>query len=221
MLIVFWRALKFMWEELFLMSLAGITWMLLGLGGIILTPFTLGLSLLPLVPLTAGLFFLTNQIAHGNAINFQMLFVGAWKYISRSFLWGTVNWLIILIVWVDLSYYGQFSSNMGTAAVTLAALLALSWMIWQILTLACLIEGGPFTLRAAYRKAWLLMISQPVFVLALIVISGLLTIICAYAPVVTGYAVGYIALAANVLILSIGKNRSGQQKRSEQRDPRM
>lgn len=218
---VFWRALKYLWDELFLLSLAGVSWMVLGLGGVVLVPFTFGLSLLPLVPLTAGLFFLTNQVAHGNAIKIQMLFSGAWKFMSRSLMWGALNWLAGLLVWVDVSYYGQIGGDLGTALVTLSTLLALAWIIWQFLTLACLIEGGPFSLRAAYRRAWLLLLSQPVFVAAQIVISGMLVIICAYLPVLTGYAFSYIALVANAMMLAAAQGRSDAKKPSAKRDPRL
>lgn len=218
---VFWRALKYLWDELFLLSLASIIWMILGLGCILLVPLTFGLSLMPMVPLTAGLFFLTNQVAHGNAIKLQWLFVGAWKFMSRSLLWGAVNWLAGLLVWADVGYYGQLSGDVGAALVTLSTLLALAWIIWQILTLACLIEGGPLSLRAAYRRAWLLMLSQPLFVAAQIVISGMLVIICAYLPILTGHAFSYIALVANVMVLAATDKRSGVKKQSTRNDPRL
>ena len=218
---VFWRALKLLWDELFLLSVIGLLWMVLGLGCIVLVPLTLGLSLMPLVPLTAGLFFVANQVAHGNAISLPMWFSGAWHFMSRGLLWGALNWLIGLIVWADLGYYGQLNGGVGAALVTLAGLLALAWIVWQILTLACLIEAGPLMLKAAYRRAWLLMISQPLFAAALIVISGLLVIICAYLPVLTGHVFSYIALVANVMILAAAHSRSGEKKQSGQRDPRL
>lgn len=217
---VFWRALKYLWDELFLLSVIGLMWMLLGLACIITVPLTLGLSLMPLVPLTVGLFYVTNQVVRGNAITFQMWFVGAWKFLSRSLFWGAVNWLVGLIVWADLGYYGQLSGDLGVAFVTLAVLLALAWIVWQILTLACLIEAGPLGLRAAYRKAGLLMLSQPLFVIALIVISGILVIICSYLPVLTGHAFGYVALTANAAVLWAAKKRSGPANRSREDDPR-
>lgn len=218
---VFWRALKLLWDELFLLSVIGLMWMVLGLGCVILAPLTMGLSLMPLVPLTAGLFFVTNQVAHGNAIKLPMLFSGAWKFMSRSLLWGAVNWLAGLLVWVDLGYYGQLSGDVGVALVTLATLLALAWLIWQILTLACLIEAGPLMLKAAYRQAWLLMLSQPLFVAALIVISGLLVIICAYLPVLTGHAFAYIALVANAASLAAAAKLAGMKKQAGSRDQRL
>ncbi|HZY44554.1 MAG TPA: hypothetical protein VFF70_07380 [Anaerolineae bacterium] len=217
---VFWRALKYLWDELFLLSVIGIMWMLFGLACIVMVPLTLGLSLLPLVPLTVGLFYVTNQVVRGNAIHFQMWFVGARKFLSRSLFWGAVAWSMSLLVWADLGYYGQISGDIGVAFVTLAVLLALTWIVWQILTLACLIEAGPLSLRAAYRTAWLLMLSQPLFVIALIVISGILVIICLYLPVLTGHAFGYVALTANAAVLWAAQKRSGTANRSREDDPR-
>lgn len=218
---VFWRALKFLWDELFLLSIVGLVWMMLGLACIILVPLTLGLSLMPLVPLTVGLFYVTNQVARGNAINIQTLFVGAWQFMSRGLLWGALNWIVGLLVWADFGYYEQLNGDVGVALVTLAMLLALAWIVWQILTLACLMEAGALKLKAAYRRAWLLMISQPLFVIALIVFSGILTIICSYLPVLTGHAFVGLALVTNAAVLSTTEKRSGVNKRSREDDPRL
>src|SRR5512135_965891 len=83
---VFKRGLRLLWEELFLLGLAGYIWL------------ALGILILPLAPFTVGLFYVTNQVARGNAISFTSLFTGAWRFLSRSLIWGAINAFVGLLI---------------------------------------------------------------------------------------------------------------------------
>ena len=136
---IFRRASRLLWEELFLLGVASYLWMLL----------SVFIVLLP--PLTVGLMYMANQVARGNAISLTMLFSGARRFLSRSYIWGVINAFAIAFVLADLTYYQRIQGDAGIAAVTLAILLALAWSVVQLLTLPLLIELGPKSLRAAFR----------------------------------------------------------------------
>jgi uncharacterized membrane protein YesL len=187
---IFKRALRLLWDELFLLGLAGYCWMLLSI------------LILPLVPITAGLFYVTNQVAHGNAIKFGTQFTGARLFFGRSLIWGAINVVAGLLIWADLQYYQQLSGDLGTASLTLALLLALAWGILQIFTLPCLIENGPQQLKAAFRQAFVLVISQPLFIVTLLIVLALLALLCWYLPIMLGYAMVLLALIANVAVIA-------------------
>ena len=201
---VFRRALRLLWEELFLLFVMGYTWMLLGIF-IVLLP-----------PLTVGLVYVTNQVARGNAISFTMLFSGARRFLGRSYIWGAINAFAIMLVLADLSYYQQVQGDLGTAAVTLAILLALAWSVVQLLTLPLLVELGPKSLKAAFRQALVLTISQPAFVIGLVIAIGLLALLCWFFPIMIGFAFAYLALAVNIAIVKLREpelDRQMSQKR--------
>ncbi len=188
---VFGRASRLLWEEMFLLGVASSIWMLLGIF----------LVLLP--PLTVGLMYMANQIARGNAISLTMLFSGARRFLSRSYLWGAVNALAIFLVLADLTYYQQVQGDLGIAAVTLAILLALAWGVIQLLLLPLLIELGPKSLRAAFRQALMLAISQPAFVIGLVIATALLALLCWFFWIMIGFAFAYLALVVNIAIVRL------------------
>ena len=188
---VFGRASRLLWEELFLLGVASYIWMMLGLT-IVLLP-----------PLTVGLIYMANQIARGNAISFSMLFSGGRRYLSRSYIWGAINALAIVLLLADLSYYQQLEGDLGIMAVTLAILLALAWGIVQLLTLPLLIELGPKSLKAAFRQALVLTISQPGFVVGLVIATALLALLCWFFPIMIGFAFAYLALVVNIAIVKL------------------
>jgi len=204
---VFRRASRLLWEDLFLLGVASYIWMLLGFF----------LVLLP--PLTVGLIYMANQAARGNAIGFAMLFSGARRFLSRSYIWGAINALAIILVLADLSYYQQIRSDLGIAAVTLAILLALAWSVVQLLTLPLLIELGPQSLKAAFRQALVLTISQPAFVFGLVIATALLALLCWFFPIMIGLAFAYLALVVNIAIVKLRDpelDRQMSQKRSRE-----
>jgi uncharacterized membrane protein YesL len=196
---VFGRASRLLWEELFLLLVMGYTWMLLG-ASVVLLP-----------PLTVGLVYVTNQVARGNAISYTMLFSGARRFLSRSYIWGVINAFAIAFVLADLTYYQQIQGDIGIAAVTLAILLALAWSVVQLLTLPLLIELGPKSLRAAFRQALVLAISQPAFVVGLVIATALLALLCWFFWIMIGFAFAYLALVVNIALVRLREPELDQQ----------
>ena len=203
---VFRRASRLLWEELFLLGVASYILMLLGVT-IVLLP-----------PLTVGLMYMANQVARGNAIGFAMLFSGGRRFLSRSYIWGAINACAIVLLLADLTYYQQLQGDLGIAAVTLALLLALAWGIVQLLTLPLLIELGPRSLKTAFRQALLLTISQPAFVIGLVIASALLALLCWFFPILIGFAFAYLALVVNIAIVRLRDPEIDRQM--AQRQPR-
>lgn len=198
------RTLRLFWDELFLLGLAGYLWMLLGI------------FILPIAPLTAGLFYVTNQVAQGNVISFKLQFQAARRFLSRSLIWGAINALAGVLVWADLSYYQQLNGQLGTALLTLLLLLVLAWSVIQVFVLGWLVELGPRRLRAAFRQAFVIVVTQPLFVIVLLIVLALLAVICWYLPIVLGYAIAFLALIVNVAIVQWQTLDRAQQAADQQ-----
>lgn len=198
------RALRLFWDELFLLGLIGACWMFFGL------------FVLPFAPLTVGLFYVTNQVAHGNAISFKLAFEAAWRFVSRSLIWGVINAAIGLLVWTDLNYYQQLNGDLGIASLTLLVLLVLAWSVVQVFVLGWLVDLGARRLRAAFRQAFVVVVTQPLFVIVLLIVVALLALICWYVPIVLGYAMALLALIVNVAILRWQEIDRGKQTVDQQ-----
>jgi uncharacterized membrane protein YesL len=188
---VFGRASRLLWEELFMLFIISGTWLLF-------LP-----SLLALPPLTVGLIYVTNQVARGNTIHYTMLFTGAWRFLSRSYIWGAINAIVVVLLVADLLYYQQIPGEIATMAVTLSVLLMLAWGVMQFLTLPLLIELGPKSLKAAFRQALLLTLSQPRFVITLVIVVALLALFVWFVPILIGLVFSYLALVVNVAIVKL------------------
>ncbi|NTU64489.1 MAG: hypothetical protein HGB05_14095, partial [Chloroflexi bacterium] len=78
-----------------------------------------------------------------------------------------------------------------------------TWGMVQLLTLPLLIELGPKSLKAAFRQALLLTISQPGFVVALVIATALLALLCWFFPIMIGFAFAYLALVVNIAIVKL------------------
>jgi uncharacterized membrane protein YesL len=98
-------------------------------------------------------------------------------------------------------------------------LLALAWGVIQLLMLPLLIELGPKSLKAAFRQALVLTISQPAFVIGLVVATALLALLCWFFPIMIGFAFAYLALAVNIAIVKLRDpelDRQMSQKRPQE-----
>ncbi len=71
------------------------------------------------------------------------------------------------------------------------------------MTLPLLIEVGPKSLRAAFRQALVLVISQPAFVIGLVIATALLALLCWFFWIMIGFAFAYLALVVNIAIVRL------------------
>jgi uncharacterized membrane protein YesL len=121
-----------------------------------------------------------------------------------------------LLIWADLRYYQDIGGTLGTVFVTLAVLLTLAWIVIQVFILSFLIETGPTHLRAAFRQAFVLVVSQPLFVVGLLIVMALLALLCWYLPIMLGYAFVYLALIANVAVVTLRDSRTSVKRLSNE-----
>ncbi len=142
-------------------------------------------------------------------------FVGARQYAGSSLIWGAINLIAGLLIWADLRYYSDLGGNLGIGLVALAVLLTLAWVLLQVVALPFLIESDPPRLRAAFKQAFVLLISQPLFIVSLLIVVTLLGVLCWYLPILLGYAFAYLALVANLAVLYVLDQRSGQPHASK------
>ena len=108
-----------------------------------------------------------------------------------------------MLLVADLLYYQQIPGDLATVAVSLSILLALAWGVMQLLTLPLLIELGPKSLKAAFRQALVLTISQPGFVIVMVIVMALLSLLVWFMPILIGLVFSYLTLVVNVAIVKL------------------
>jgi hypothetical protein len=70
-------------------------------------------------------------------------------------------------------------------------------------------------LREAFKRAAVFVISQPLFMAGVLVVATLLLVICWYVPIMIGYAFTYLALIANVAVVTVLEQRSRIERSSQ------
>ena len=83
---VFWQTLKDTWEELFQLAIVNLVWLFSAL------------TIIGLPVTTAGMYYVTNRVAHGKTFHFSDFIDGIKLYWWRSLLWFLANVVIILLV---------------------------------------------------------------------------------------------------------------------------
>ncbi len=201
-----WAACKDYYEEMFTLVGANLVWVLamaavLGLGYLVsrlaLPPFLsvavpVLLVLLVVPPANAGMFYLTNQIAHHKSIEFRMLFDGARMFAVQSWLLALLNVAVALIIFVNLQFYGSFQGQWPVVVRGLFVGLAALWVLIQFYVLPMLMEQQEPRLRMALRNAAFLAFASPITTLLLAV---LIVLVCALSVGLTlPFAVAMMAI---------------------------
>ncbi len=187
---VLWAACKDYYEEMFTLVGANLLWVLIvGLvaGATYLLSLLLGaaglipgivLVLLVLPPATAGMFHLTNQIAHHKSIEFGLVFEGAKLYAVKSWLLTLLNLGVAILLGVNVVFYGsqQFEGQQWAIVVRgLFVGLAVLWVLIQLYVLPMLMEQQQPSLRLAVRNAAFMAFASPITTL---LVGVLLILVC-------------------------------------------
>lgn len=128
------------------------------------------LACLPLVtafPSTAGLFYATNKLAHGQSAGWRDLFDGFRRYLVVSYPWGLLNLLVAAIVFSNVVYYSQQDAGLTQVARVVLVALGLFWAMLQVYTFPFILEQERPSLRLALRNSLVIVLKRPLHTLAL------------------------------------------------------
>lgn len=189
---VFWRALKDVWEELFMLVLMNLVTILL---------------LLPVVtfpPALAGLWSVANIVAQGKSIAWSDYFGGFRKYFLKSWGLTLINLVVIALLAANVWFYTpdvfpfRISANLSFLIRAFWVSLLFVWAVLLPYPLALLLEQYDQRLRVALRNAFVLVFTNPGFALVLFVLLALLGLISVAIPAVLGLVgLAIIAVVCN------------------------
>ena len=152
---VFWSSLGGLYYELFLLMGVNLAW--------------LGLSLLIVTapPATAGVYYLTNQLARGETVSFGLFVQGMRRYFRRSWLLAIIVLVINALLAVNLLFYASFTNQWVRLLSVLWGYLIVFWLAMLIYLFPLLIEQESKSLLLLLRNAALLVLDNLAFTLTL------------------------------------------------------
>ncbi len=189
----FWAACKDYYEEMFRLVGANLLWLLLAV------------PIITLPPATAGMFCLTNRIAHHRSVELRLFFAGMKQYFFKSWLLALLNAAVLGLLYVNLRFYGQMLAGQWAAIVQGLFLgLMVLWCLMQLYVFPMLLEQEEPRLLLALRNAAFMAFASPLTALVLGVLVALLA--AASAALALPFAVALmavVALAANETVLAL------------------
>jgi uncharacterized membrane protein YesL len=214
---VLWAAFKNYYEEMFTLVGANLLWVVIlavpagvaALGGQFLPLAAagvgaVGLGVLLVPPATAGMFYLTNQVAHHKSIEFSMFFEGFRKYIWKSYLLTLLNLVVAGIVYVNFQFYGQFEGQWAVIVRGLFVGIGAMWLLIQVYVFPMLLEQEEPRLLLAIRNAAFLAFASPITSLILVILMLVVSVLSV--GLTLPFAVAMIAvlcLMANGAVLKL------------------
>jgi len=192
-----WRSLKDTWEEAFQLALNNLVWFFITVAGPLLayltyqwTPgtivfwFTVGLAVL-VVPLAlAGIFYVTNRTANGNAIHVYDFFQGIKRYWWRSWIWLIANVVVGFLVYISMGFYTNLASGFFQILVGGFWLgVGLIWAMMQIYFWPMLMTQQTPNLLRAWRNAFVLVVREPLYSLLIGICLILISFLCVLFPI--------------------------------------
>lgn len=178
------------WDEMYILVLANVIW--------------LGLCLLviPGPPATAGLYYLTNRVAHGRSVGLGIFFEGLRRYFIKGWLWAMANVLFLAVMGANFSFYGRFQGFWVQFVKGLFLGAAVLWLALQLYTFPLLLEQEDERLRVALGNALFMALKNPGFTLVLVIlVASIVALSLALVLPIGLLAISFIALLSNHAVL--------------------
>lgn len=150
------------WDELFGMAAVSVAWLLCWLT-IILGP-----------PATFGLYYYSNGLAHGKNPGFSGFVEGGRRFFLKSWLWMLLNLAALVLLSVNLVFYGQFDALWSFLLWGLMLVATIIWLGTQFYALPYLMEQEKRQLRLALRNGLLTMLAAPGYSLIVVGVAAVL-----------------------------------------------
>ena len=190
---VLFSSLKDFYDELFLFMTIN------------LLCFLLSIPLVTLAPALAGVYYVTNHVAHGRyRTEWKDFFVGFRWYLAKSWQVLLADLLLLLLIVSNISFYTSMSNQILRLVGILWLYLLAFWLCLQVYLFPLLMEQEDKRLLLIFRNAVLLTLKHPLFTIVfLLVIVLLLVISVALAVPVFLLIISLIAFLSNRALLTL------------------
>lgn len=159
--------------------------------------FTLPVLTAP--PAAAGLYYVTNQLAHDRPVTWRSFFEGFRQYFWISYRWGLFNLLILAILSSNIVFYSQVEGEIFFWVRAIFVALVLIWLLIQTYTFPLLIEQTEPRMLLALRNSVGLFAFNPKYALGIAIVILLIAFLTTIAvwPAWLLFTAGLSAYLAN------------------------
>lgn len=159
----------------------------------------LTIPLLTAPPAAAGLYFVTNNLAHDRQVTWRTFFEGFRQYFWVSWRWGLFNLLVLAILVSNIVFYTEMEGDIFFWVRAVFITLVLIWLLIQTYTFPLLIEQTEPRVLLALRNSVGLFAFNPKYALGIaliILLLAYLTTVFVW-PAWLLFTAGLIAYLAN------------------------
>jgi uncharacterized membrane protein YesL len=127
--------------------------------------FLLTIPVVTAFPALGGLYYATNQIAHGRSADWRTFLTGFRAHFWLSWRWGLVNVLVLGVIGISLWLYTHVGVSWLGWVHSVALGLLLLWGILQLYTFPLLLEQTDRRMPVALRNSGAILLRRPIFTL--------------------------------------------------------
>jgi uncharacterized membrane protein YesL len=188
-----WKSLKDLFEDLFILMLVNILWIVINAPLAAVTFFSFGnistlsmallLTVLTLGPSNAGLYAIAERVTDGRTSSWRDFFAGmranpvlSWKVYG---LWM----LGLVIILVNLQFYSQSSSSIGSFLYVLFLYFIIVWFGFLMYIGPLMRIQTDKRIRTIARNAALMTFGRPLFTLITLALMGAITLASIWLPI--------------------------------------
>jgi uncharacterized membrane protein YesL len=203
------QALRDWWDDWINQVVIAIVWLLCWL------------TVVPGPPATLGLYYVANRLAHGDSLGLRGLVQGARRYFVKSWQWALLNLAALLVLAVDLTFYGQIQAAWAGFLQGIFIILGLLWLLVQFYALPFLMEQEQKSLKLALRNGLFLALSAPGYTLVLACIAALLLLFCAVLilPLFLGFPGLFAAIGNRAVIERLATYGVHERQAAQKQNP--
>lgn len=121
-------------------------------------------------PATFGLYYVAHSMINGEALGVRGLISGGRKYFWKAWIWGIINLLVVLIISVNVYFYGNVTAAWAPYLQVIIIMLGFLWFCTQFYALPFFMEQEVKNLFISIRNGLFTTLAAPFFTFMLMVI---------------------------------------------------
>jgi uncharacterized membrane protein YesL len=135
-------------------------------------------------PATFGLYYVTNNLAHGQSLGPRGLLEGGRLYFLQSWVWLLLNLIVVLVIGANYFFYASLTPAWANFLQAAFLLLGLAWLVVQFYALPYFMEQEEKHVALALRNGLFTALAAP----------GYTFVVVGAAMLVAGLSAGTVAL---------------------------
>lgn len=175
---------------------------MIGLTALNLLWIALSLTVVLLGPATAGVYAITNSIAHGTGQQWDVFWTNARRYGWISVQWALLNAAVIVVFGVNYTFYGATDSGLGLVMQLVLAVCGVLWFATQFYFWPFMLQQEQKSVRIGLKNALFLTLAEPLYtavILSMAALASGLSVVLVLPLAV--FTLSFISLLANRAVI--------------------